>query len=288
MRIYFVGAASFLPCVALLLCFLLVPTTTKNADPVHLFTVNNGTRFVNNNTRIETLSAKRVAVYLKHSSDALPQGEGPCCQFINNGAHWVSRNEPYRIYQPPSALFVSSIVDGGNAWTQASGGNRILGTAIESGRTFTQAELALIDADERNFVAQAQLDWLGDPSILAVARLVMDTNLKHIYQWGIIVNTENPVGDAVHDDENYDLRSVINHELGHVYGLGHQEGCANDLMFPYLAPGTTRGRQIDSETRDCVRDLYSALPVDGEVDEVSAAQSIGWSVALHLLFILFV
>ena len=137
MRIYLVAAASFLLPVALLLCFLLVPTTTKNANPVHLFTVNNGTRFVNNNTRIETLSAHRVAVYLKHSSDALPQGEGPCCQFINNGAHWVSRNEPYRIYQPPSALFVSSIVDGGKAWTQASGGNRILGTAIESGRTFT-------------------------------------------------------------------------------------------------------------------------------------------------------
>lgn len=288
MRILIVAGLSFIASVALLLLFLLVGTTTKNSEPAHPFSVHNGTRFVNNNTRLETLSANRLAVYLKHSSDELPQTDGPCCEFLYGGAHWVSRNEPYRIYQPPSALFVASIVDGGNAWTEASGGNKILGTGIESGRTFTQAELALIDLDERNFVAQAKLDWLGDSSILAVARLIMDTNFRHIYQWGIIVNTENPVGDAVHDDGNYDLRSVMNHEIGHVYGLGHQEGCANSLMFPYLAPGATRGRQIDSASRDCVRELYSALPVEGEVDEVSGAKSIGWSVALHILFILFV
>lgn len=269
--------------------FLLLPVSQRDTENLSLFSIHeNRTSYVSNNTRFEVLNSSRIALYLKHSSDEVLPTEGPCCTFLYNSAHWVTRNEPYRIYQPPSSLFVNAIVDSGQLWTAASNGISVLGTGIESGRTFSEEELVQIDKDERNFVAEANLDWLGDSSILAVARLIMDPNLRHIYQWGIIVNTQQNIGDAVHNPDSYDLRSIMNHEVGHVYGLGHQEGCPNNIMFPYLAPGTTRGRQLDYKTKACVSELYDSLPVDGEVDEISAGQSIGWSVALHLIFILFV
>jgi len=215
------------------------------------------------------------------------------------GAHWVYRNEPYRIYQAPSRGFVTLFTEAGAQWRQHAGGHQVLGSVVESARTFDNAELERTDATGTNFVARANLQYVGDYELLGVTRLIMDETMKHIYQWGIILNAGVPnLCDAVHNESCYDLRSVVVHEVGHVYGLDDLDNpqCYRDVMYQSLTLGETRGRQLDQLTSACVASLYSNLPVEGEYDEdnfmpVTAADNVSsthrlelmWWVPLHLI-----
>jgi hypothetical protein len=237
----------------------------------------------------------RVAMWLPHGVTGTPESvETTCCQFIRDGAHWVDRNEPYRIYQAPSRSFVAHVAEAGAQWEEKSGGHRILGAAVESGRTFDNVELARIDQEETNFVARADLTYMDDNSVLGVTRLVMDRGMKHIFQWGIIINTGiDNICDAIHNESCYDQKTLFVHEVGHVYGLDdlYNAQCALTSMYGYLATGETRGRQLDMVTRNCVSSLYSNLPLDGETDtEVNAGMPQPlrdlWFVLLHMLFVL--
>lgn len=249
----------------------------------------------------------RIALWLPHSSgETLDATETTCCKYIRGAAHWVLRNEPYRIYQAPSRSFVAHIAEAGAQWTKRSGGHKILGAATESGKIFNDAELRLIDWEGTNFVARANLTYMGNGNVLAVTRLVMDRDMNHIYQWGIIVNSAfGGICDAVHNRNCSDQKTLIVHETGHVYGLDdtYNPQCSLTVMYGYLSPGETRGRQIDTTSEMCVANLYSNLPIDGEKDESEEDVALNreqgantaneprgvvlWWVALHLIVIVF-
>ena len=178
--------------IVLFLVFLLLPQNGHVDAPVADIVIGSATSVVfRNGIRISNVTGHpdRVAVWRAHGTDGLPtRDETTCCQYISDGAHWTTRDAPYRIYQAPTRSFVDHVVESGLHWETSSGGHRILGAAVESGRLFDEAELVRIDNEGTNFVARANLDFDGDRRILGVTRLVMDQSLKHIYQWGIIIN----------------------------------------------------------------------------------------------------
>jgi predicted Zn-dependent protease len=275
--------------------FLFIPNQHPPVGLVEEFSLNEqNSQHLRHNIRTTNVSGHpdRIALWLPHSIDgSVNSPETTCCQYIENGAHWVVRDDPYRIYQAPTRQFVTNAIDAGTHWEAKSGGYRIMGSAVESGRIFNDAELILIDINEVNFIARADLNYLGNGNVLGLTRLVMDRSLKHIFQWGIVINSNaTTICDALENEECYDEKALFVHEIGHVYGLDdlYNSQCSSVVMYGYLAKGETRGRQIDLTTRSCVQGLYQNLPLEGESSNSSNRTSVFWSVMLHLLFELLV
>ena len=276
------------------LVFVFTPQTHPEVGQTSIFAIKAETSIsLYRNVRMTNVTGHpdRVALWLPHSAGGVISAEeSTCCQFIQNGAHWVDRNEPYRIYQAPTRSFVNHVIEAGIHWEEQSGGHRILGAAVESGRIFDDAELERIDVEETNFVARANITYMGDGTLLGVTRLIMDRSLKHIFQWGILVNSAVPaICDAAHNETCYDQKTLFVHELGHVYGLDdlYNAHCALSTIYGYLDTGETRGRQVDAGTRACVTSLYSNMPLVGEQENEAHRQRLLWSVLLHMTFVLF-
>jgi hypothetical protein len=104
-------------------------------------------------------------------------------------------------------------------------------------------------------------EWQLAASSLAVTVATFETKSGKIVDTDILVNAKHPFAllasgpDAPADD--FDLRGVLTHEMGHVLGLGESYDVRMATMWPNVARGETHQRDLDDDDIDGVETAYS-------------------------------
>jgi Matrixin len=104
-------------------------------------------------------------------------------------------------------------------------------------------------------------DWQLAASSLAVTVATFETKSGKIVDTDILVNAKHPFAllrsgpDAPADD--FDLRGVLTHEMGHVLGLGESYDVRMATMWPNVARGETHQRDLDEDDVDGVETAYA-------------------------------
>lgn len=95
-----------------------------------------------------------------------------------------------------------------------------------------------------------------DPSALAVTITTYDTTSGSIQDADIVVNgtfTWTATDDC---EGQYDLQSVLTHEVGHLFGLGHDTEDSEATMYPSAGVCETKKRDLDDSDLAGLEFLY--------------------------------
>jgi hypothetical protein len=147
-------------------------------------------------------------------------------------------------------------------------------------------------ADGVNSVIYAPITLPGHTDDLAITIAYSDDATGELVEADIVVNSRKPFGllDDAHTDatpsctderhghcgEEFDLQSIVTHEVGHFFGLGEDRTDRLATMFECSSPCETHKRDLDSEDDRAIESLYSG------VEPVSAQASAGCSVARNV------
>lgn len=116
--------------------------------------------------------------------------------------------------------------------------------------------------DGQNVVRWVNSGWADsyDPGALAVTLTSYDTSTGRITDADIVVNAENYPWTASSDDADcqgaYDLQNVLTHEVGHFFGLAHDQDDREATMYPSSGMCETKKRDLDSDDMDSLTHLY--------------------------------
>ena len=270
-----VASALFVAVLSAALATVRPPNKRLRPEDYSLWELDTGRmRQIDSHTFEETFDdspvvARHYLHLVNETATAVPAES--CCGFLGNRGHWIDRDMPVKVFASPD--LVSHFVAVHALWKQASGGIDLLGAVFETAATITPEQASIARAQNINTLGWAQIadvfvngEWRTP---LATTTVWFETTaLRHIVHYDILFNTRVPnIGDAVHNPDNYDTRGTMNHETGHLYGLADllDFNCASTLMYGYLMPGDTTDRTIDTTTQSCVRNLYSNVPIEGEV-----------------------
>jgi hypothetical protein len=95
-----------------------------------------------------------------------------------------------------------------------------------------------------------------DPNALAVTITTYDTSSGRIEDADIVVNAEFPWTALDDCDGAYDLQSVLTHEVGHLFGLGHDSVDPEATMYPSAGVCETKKRDLGPSDIDGLSYLY--------------------------------
>lgn len=103
--------------------------------------------------------------------------------------------------------------------------------------------------DNRNVVAWVGESWPYSPEVLAMAVSQYDTASGEVVETDILVNTRHGwTTSPKTGDSRFDVQSVMTHEVGHLFGLGHDESDAASAMYPSTPAGAIK-RQLSADDR---------------------------------------
>ena len=104
-------------------------------------------------------------------------------------------------------------------------------------------------------------DWKLAESSLAVTVATFETKSGKIVDTDILVNASHPFAlleqgpDGPSDD--FDIRGVLTHEMGHVLGLGESYDVRAATMWPNVARGETHQRDLDADDEKGAETAYA-------------------------------
>lgn len=271
-----VGSALFVAVLSATLATVRPPTKRLRPEDYSLWEIDTGKlRQIDQHTfeeRFEnsSLVARHHFHMVNETVRAVPSTS--CCEFLGNRAHWIDRDMPVKVFASPD--LTSHFVAVNSLWKTASGGIDLLGAVFETATLWTPYQADLAHIQNINTLGWAQIadvfvngEWrtpLGQTSVWFESEYA----LNHIVHYDLVLNSRVAnIGDAVHNPQTYDLRGLMNHETGHVYGLNdlYDFNCATTLMYGEMGTGDTTDRAIDSTTRSCLLNLYANVPIEGEV-----------------------
>ena len=102
-------------------------------------------------------------------------------------------------------------------------------------------------------------EWGEGPRHLAVTRSTHLPRSGQLIEADVLINGEFPIRMLEEDDNgaDYDLPTLLTHELGHVLGLG-ESGEADAVMWPRIGRGRVDGRELAPDDVDGALALYGA------------------------------
>jgi hypothetical protein len=194
--------------------------------------------------------------------------ESSCCSYYGDGVHWQTRDMPVKVFQSSSIYsFMANLETAWKLQTEID----LIGPIMQSQQDYSEAQISVAQATGINTIGYNQI--VGDfAGALAITRLTLSENQQHYTHYAIIMNSAyTNICDAVHTPSCYDEKSIINHEVGHCYGLldEYSSECSLYLMYGSLSVGSIRKRSIDTLTSQCVITLYQGLPSGGEITDPS-------------------
>ncbi len=134
----------------------------------------------------------------------------------------------------------------------------------------TNSSSNISDYDDGEFGLYGINPWFSDVSgnALAVTQYFavrknagQSNEYLQIIEADILVNLEFDFSD-IPNSSQYDLSSVILHELGHLLGLGHYTGSENSVMEKYLYMGQTK-RSLYAIDRTTLEANYPSIVESG-------------------------
>lgn len=103
-------------------------------------------------------------------------------------------------------------------------------------------------------------EWGEGPRHLAVTRSTHLPRSGQLIEADVLINAEFPVRmleEDGADPADYDLATVLTHELGHLIGLG-ESGETDAVMWPRIGRGRVEGRELAPDDVDGALALYGA------------------------------
>jgi hypothetical protein len=148
-----------------------------------------------------------------------------------------------------------AIEDAASAWAGLPGVPELL---ISEGQPGKQGYENKTGTDNGVYLIE---DWKLAESSLAVTVATFETKSGKIVDTDILVNASHPFAllasgpDAPADD--FDLRGVLTHEMGHVLGLGESYDVRMATMWPNVSRGETHQRDLDDDDQEGAQTAYA-------------------------------
>ncbi len=98
-------------------------------------------------------------------------------------------------------------------------------------------------------------DYKGIENNLAFTLVTFDTDTGQIFDADIVVNTATNLFSTTDTNVQYDLESVLTHEVGHVLGIAHSDD-PNATMCPQYTKGDISPRALSQDDIQAVCDAY--------------------------------
>jgi predicted Zn-dependent protease len=132
-----------------------------------------------------------------------------------NGYHWARTSNPFtvKLGDNVSGLWDGMLVTASSDWTQST----VLNTTIVAGNTRPKPCKATLGRVEVCSARYGNTGWLG------VATIWLQSGTKHIVQ-GTVKNNDYYFGSSSYQYNNTaEMQHVICQEIGHTFGLDHQD-----------------------------------------------------------------
>jgi Matrixin len=105
--------------------------------------------------------------------------------------------------------------------------------------------------------------WKLQENALAVTLSTFEIRTGKLVDADILINANYPFASISDRTESpaelYDLPGVMTHEIGHVLGLGESYDEPLATMWPAIAPGETRPRDLDGDDRAGAEEAYGSV-----------------------------
>jgi hypothetical protein len=142
------------------------------------------------------------------------------------------------------------------------------------------AEPLMLEPDGENRIYYVPITIAGHQHDLGMTLQHVSPSTGEILEADIVINSNHPFalldaheenGDVAHCSEQYDVASVVMHEIGHFWGLGEDMTDANTAMYFSTAPCNIAKRMLKADDVVAISSLYADELPDDETNFAAAA-----------------